>query len=204
MIAIIDYGVGNVGSIANMLQKCGADSRICSSHDEIENADKLILPGVGSFDHGMRKLRELDLVSLLNFKVKQQNTPILGICLGMQLFGERSEEGIERGLGWLDSESVKFRFDPLPGALKIPHMGWNYLEPGYGSNGSYGFDASSRFYFVHSYHVVCRDPRDVLATTSYGYTFVSAVKNENIVGVQFHPEKSHRYGLNLLRHFAEL
>lgn len=201
MIAIVDYGVGNVGSILNMMRKGGADAHVISRADEIERANKIILPGVGAFDNGMRSLRERGFVPALDLKVKEQGTPILGICLGMQLFGKRSEEGTEQGMAWLDAESVRFRFSDSSPRLKVPHMGWNSVQPS--SAQVNGFENGARFYFVHSYHLVCGNPGDVWATTRYGYDFVAAVKRNNIWGVQFHPEKSHKYGLRLLQHFAE-
>jgi len=201
MIAIVDCRIGNTGSIANMLRKCGIPSQAVSLPGEVERAEKLILPGVGSFDHGMHRLRELDLVSVLSRRVVGDRVPILGICLGLQLFTERSEEGKESGLGWVAGQTVRFRFPDGPSPLRVPHMGWNTVAAG--ADGDFSsLDASARFYFVHSYHVICRQPADVLATTRYGYDFASVVRHDNIVGVQFHPEKSHRFGLAFLREFA--
>lgn len=201
MIAIIDYDVGNVGSIANMLRKAGADATITADLEQIAIADKIVLAGVGSFDTGMRKLRERGLVDLLNRRVRDGGTPLLGICLGMQFFGRGSEEGTEPGLDWIDAEAVRFQLAPDVG-LKIPHMGWNALDLAPGSDGDYGVAPDARFYFVHAYHLVCHDERDVFARTTYGYPFVSAVRRRNILGVQFHPEKSHRFGLALMERFA--
>lgn len=202
MIVIVDYEVGNVGSIANMLRKVGAEVAVSSSAADIERADKVILPGVGSFDHGMRKLRERGLVDLLHI-VRGRDTPVLGICLGMQLFADRSEEGAEPGLGWIHGEVVRFRLDEGM-ARKVPHMGWNTvdLQPGLGTD--FGIAEDSRFYFVHSYHFVCQDPTAVAGTTTYGYPFVSVVRQRRILGVQFHPEKSLRHGMTLMRWFAEV
>jgi imidazole glycerol-phosphate synthase subunit HisH len=200
MIAILDYDVGNVGSIANMLRKAGAEATITADLDEIARADKIVLAGVGSFDVGMRKLRDRRLVDLLNRQVRDGGTPLLGICLGMQFFARGSEEGSEPGLGWLDAETVRFKLSSDSG-LKVPHMGWNALELAPGVNGT-GVLPDARFYFVHSYHIDCHDEADVLARTTYGYSFVSAVRRRNILGVQFHPEKSHRFGLALMEHFA--
>lgn len=201
MIVIIDYGMGNLGSIQNMLKKIGAKAIISSKIADIEKADKLILPGVGAFDNGMTNLDKLGLISILNEIIFNKKIPLLGICLGMQLLTKRSEEGILSGLGWLDAEVVRFKFDSLTCSLKIPHMGWNTVELVKDShlfNGLY----PSRFYFVHSYHVVCNDRLDVLAETCYGYNFVSAVQKDNILGVQFHPEKSHKFGMELFKNFA--
>lgn len=205
MIVIVDYGMGNVGAVANMLRKCQADVLISSAARDIEQADKLILPGVGAFDHGMQALRERALIPLLEFKVLQCKTVILGICLGMQLLTEHSEEGKERGLGWLDAATVKFKFSGPGAPLKIPHMGWNNLSCTASVDGGMGgLDMSARYYFAHSYHVLCRTDHDVCAKTLYGYEFASAVRRDNIFGVQFHPEKSHRYGMAFLRCFKEL
>lgn len=201
MIAVIDYDVGNVGSIANMLKKAGAEAEITADLDKIERADKIVLAGVGSFDTGMQKLRERGMVELLDRKVRDGGTPLLGICLGMQFFARGSEEGSEPGLGWLKARTVRFKLPP-ESRLKIPHMGWNGLDVVTSANGSHGIAPDARFYFVHSYHLVCEDESDVLARTTYGYPFVSAVRRGNIFGVQFHPEKSHRFGLALMEHFA--
>lgn len=203
MIVLVDYGMGNLGSIKNMLKKAGFDSLISSSADDINRADKLVLPGVGSFDNGMEHLRKLGLADILSDKVVAQKTPILGICLGMQLFSKQSEEGVLPGLGWIDAETVRFRFDGQA-AMKVPHMGWNAVTP-VKDNPLIDLEADreARFYFVHSYHVECRDPDDVIATTRYGYDFTSVVRHGNIFGVQFHPEKSHKFGLRLLRNFIE-
>ena len=202
MIVIIDYGMGNLGSIANMLKKVGAKAVVSSDAAVIERADKLVLPGVGAFDNGMKNLAERGMIPLLNAKVLQDKTPILGLCLGMQLFTRRSEEGELPGLGWLDAETVRFKFDATHNHLKIPHMGWNTLQICRSHPLFTDLDVENRFYFVHSYYVDCADAPMVLARTHYGYDFASAVVKENIVGVQFHPEKSHKFGMKLLRNFA--
>jgi glutamine amidotransferase len=203
MIAVIDYDVGNVGSIANMLKKAGAEAEITADLEKIGRADKIVLAGVGSFDTGMQKLRERGMVELLDRKVRDGGTPLLGICLGMQFFARGSEEGTEPGLGWLKARTVRFKLPP-ESRLKVPHMGWNGLDLAPSANGSHGIAPDARFYFVHSYHLVCEDESDVLARTTYGYPFVSAVRRGNIFGVQFHPEKSHRYGMELLKRFSQL
>ena len=204
MIVIIDYHMGNVGSIQNMLRKIGIDSMISSNPNEIENADKIILPGVGAFDTGMKNLAELDLLDLLKEKVQKNSTPTLGICLGMQLITKTSEEGTLSGLGWIDAITQKFQFGFTQNILKIPHMGWNTISIQRKDHLLKNLDNNSRFYFVHSYHVKCNNPEDVLATTFHGYDFVSIFKKNNIIGTQFHPEKSHRFGMTLLKNFTEL
>jgi len=202
-IVIIDFGVGNLGSIANMLKKIGVGSITSSDTDVIENADKLILPGVGSFDEGVQHLCDLNLISVLNKKVIQDRVPILGICLGMQLFTKRSEEGELPGLGWIDAETVKFDFTSEAKKLTVPHMGWNFVKPVKDSDLFLYINSELRYYFVHSYHVVCERRKDVFSTTNYGIEFVSSIKRDNILGVQFHPEKSHRFGMSFLSRFCE-
>ena len=204
MIAIIDYGMSNLGSIRNMLEKIGAPSEITSSAAVIERATKLILPGVGSFGRAMQNLGSLGLIPVLNRRVLDEGVPILGICLGMQLLSRRSEEGAASGLGWIEADTVRFRFDgPSDASLKIPHMGWNTIALAQPHPLFEGLAEASRFYFVHSYHVRCQNPQNVLATARYGLDFHAAVVQRNIAGTQFHPEKSHRFGLRLLRNFAE-
>lgn len=201
MIVVIDYGMGNSGSVVNMLKRIGQSVILSSSADDIKNASRLILPGVGSFDNGMQNLRNLGLLDVLNEKVLSDKTPILGICLGMQLYCKKSEEGREDGLGWLDAKTVRFSFDESSQQLKIPHMGWNSVHVCQDSSLLNNLDDEKRFYFVHSYHVQCNDPADVLTRTNYGIEFTSAVCRGNILGTQFHPEKSHRFGLEFFQAF---
>lgn len=200
---IIDYKVGNIGSIINMYKKLGIKAKLSSNKDEILTAKKLLLPGVGAFDNGMNRLKEEALIDILNYKVLSEKTPILGICLGMQLLLETSEEGNEKGLGWIRGDVKKFNFESNDNRLKIPHMGWNIAKPLNHDTLFYGMEDEARFYFVHSYHAVCSHEDNILATTNYGYNFVSSVCQENIFGVQFHPEKSHKFGMRLLKNFAE-
>ena len=200
-IIIIDYGMGNLGSLANMLKKIRVPAKISSDIGDIESAGNLILPGVGSFDHGMQKLRELNLIDMLNKKVERDKTPILGICLGMQLFTKTSEEGAQQGLGWLDAKTVKFEADKNS-SLKIPHMGWDTLDIKKSHFLVQDTDWNAMYYFVHSFHVVCNRSEDVLSTSHYGYDFVSSLAKDNVIGVQFHPEKSHKYGMKLLENFC--
>ena len=199
---IVNYGTGNIGSIANMLKHVGALTSIASSPGEIEKAEKLILPGVGSFDAAMRRLDELGMLPILHEKVTGLKTPILGICLGMQLCTEQSEEGALPGLGWIKAKTVRFRFNGGPRELRIPHMGWNSVKIRKASPLFGGTSEELRFYFLHSYHVVCTNEADILTTTTHGYDFVSSFSRDNIIGVQFHPEKSHRFGMELLRNFT--
>ncbi len=203
MIAIIDYGLGNLNSVITMVRKAGYEAIITSSLEQIAVADKIILPGVGSFDQGIKNLLKLDLITTLNRKVLIDKVPILGICLGMQLMTYRSDEGCHNGLGWLNAITVKFKFDiPKTTMRKIPHMGWNTVS--IMQNNPILSGERQRFYFVHSYHVVCEDKEDVLATCNYGHDFVAAFGHGNIFGVQFHPEKSHRFGMALMRRFLEV
>jgi imidazole glycerol-phosphate synthase subunit HisH len=204
MIAVVNYGLGNLGSILNMLKRIEEKAMITSTSEEIKRADKIILPGVGAFDNGMQNIESLGLSDALREKVLIEKKPILGICLGMQLLMENSEEGVRRGLGWIDGKVVKFKFDHQDVSMKIPHMGWNMVQIINESPLSNGFNQEASFYFVHSYHVVCKSEQNVLFSTHYGYDFTSAVQKDNIFGVQFHPEKSHRYGMTLLKNFSDL
>lgn len=203
MIVIVDYGVGNLGSIINMLKKAGTKAIASSDPDVLQQAEKLILPGVGAFDAGMNKLNECGLVPLLNHLALEKKVPFLGLCLGLQLMTKRSEEGQTQGLGWLDAETLRFKFDSEHSHLKIPHMGWNTLEIRRPHPLVADLGAEARFYFVHTYHIVCADSDNVVAYTDYGYPFAAVVSNGNIMGAQFHPEKSHKFGMRLLQNFAE-
>ncbi len=201
MITIVDYGMGNLGSIRNMLKKIGVDAEVSADARTIGAARKLILPGVGAFDAGMDNLERSGLIPVLNERVLQARVPTLGICLGMQLMTRSSDEGQRKGLGWVDAESLRFR--PTDAALKVPHMGWNRVMPVRASPLTDGLPDEPRFYFVHSYYVRCLNEADVLLTTPYGDAFHSAFQHANVAGVQFHPEKSHKFGMRLLRNFAE-
>lgn len=202
MIVIVNYGLGNLGSIVNMLRKAGVQAQVSADPALIKGADKLILPGVGAFDTGMGNLRAGGLIEALSLAVLEDKVPVLGICLGMQLLMEQSEEGSLPGLGWIKGRTVRFDFAghgcaPRP----VPHMGWNNLKIEKSSRVLEAAGPTARFYFVHSYHVEC-EREDVLATAEYGYPFPAVVNKGNITGVQFHPEKSHRYGLALMRAFS--
>lgn len=202
MIAVIDYGIGNVSSIVNMLKKIDFTAILASTIEEIQDADKLILPGVGSFDAGMRRLYESGLVETIKKHAIIDEKPLLGICLGMQMLGRKSEEGKEVGLSLIPFDNKRFDFSDRKD-LKIPHMGWDMAcieiqDDPIVQN----LDAMQRYYFVHSYHAVCDSEENILMRCEYGYSFAAAVKNKNIYGVQFHPEKSHKFGMALLENFA--
>jgi len=204
MITIIDYGMGNLGSVANMIKKVGGQSIITSEKDIINNAKKILLPGVGSFDNAMINLKNLDLLDILNNKVLIERIPIMGICLGMQLLTNGSDEGSEIGLSYIDAYTKKFDFEQIEENLPIPHMGWNKTSLEKESKLYYNNeDKNRRFYFVHSYAVECNNKDDILTTTEYGYQFVSSFEKDNIIGCQFHPEKSHKYGMRLFKNFVE-
>jgi glutamine amidotransferase len=203
MISVLDYGVGNLGSILNMMRRAGVDAALISTPEEVAAATKLLLPGVGAFDNGMQRLAASGMQDALRRRVVEDGVPILGICLGMQMLGAGSEEGNEPGLGFLDATCVRFRFPEEP-SRKVPHMGWSVIEPCKPSRLLAGLDDDARFYFVHSYHLVAADPATVLASSRYGSDFVAMVEKGNVMGAQFHPEKSHRFGMTLLTDFAEL
>ena len=201
MIAIVDYGMGNVRSILNMLKKIGTQATITASPEELSYSSAIILPGVGTFDAGMERLERLGLRAVLDHQALVVKKPILGICLGMQLLTRRSDEGQRSGLGWIDAETLGLRSRQEITNLKVPHMGWNQIlaataHPLFG-----GLDAA-RFYFVHSYYVQCRQSTNVLATADYGGAFAASIGRDNILGTQFHPEKSHKFGMTLMRNFV--
>lgn len=201
MIVIIDYGIGNLGSVLNMLKYIGADAIISNKPDDILKAKKLILPGIGAFGEGIKNLITLGFIDILNEKVLIQKTPILGICLGMQLMTQYSEESDVNGLGWFDAKTVRFKF-PEASLLKIPHMGWNEIVPVKDSILLESLPDPKKFYFVHSYYVKESSNQDVIAECYYGSDFACALEKENIFATQFHPEKSHKYGIKLLKNFV--
>lgn len=204
MITIVNYGMGNLGSVLNMFKKIGAEARISESLSEIDEAEKILLPGVGAFDAAMERIEQGGFRDVLNKKAKQDKVPVLGICLGMQLLTESSEEGKLSGLGWIKGHTKKFSFAPEQ-KLKIPHMGWNLVKEIRPSPLTKEFPEEPRFYFVHSYYVQAEDKENVLMQTNYGGYFDSVVtNNENVFGAQFHPEKSHKFGMQLLRNFSNL
>lgn len=202
MIVIVDYKMGNLGSITNIIKKVGHSSIVTSDIGQISKADKIILPGVGSFDKAMENLKDLNLIEVLNQKALIEKVPVLGICLGMQLLTKSSEEGNVDGLGWIDAKTVKFQLSDFP-SLKIPHMGWNEVQLPQKHILCENMYQDPRFYFVHSYHAVCESDANILMTTHFGYDFASGIVKDNIIGVQFHPEKSHKFGMKLFKNFIE-
>lgn len=202
-ITIIDYGCGNPASIRNMLKKLGVKSTITSEAEDILGAGRIVFPGVGAFDYGAESIRTKGIAEALDQRVRRDGVPILGICVGMQLFARRSDEGELPGLGWINGDVVAFDRARLSSTDRVPHMGWANLDVKQPHTALHGFHEDPRFYFVHSFHVACDDPADVAATAHHGYDFCAAVAHQNMLGVQFHPEKSHRFGMTLLRNFAE-
>lgn len=201
MVAIIDYGLGNLGSIANMLKVIGEKNIITSDCEKIVGADKIILPGVGAFDAGMQKLQQTHLADVIRSEARR-GKPVLGICLGMQLLGRKSEEGTMDGLGLIPFDNIHFSFSADP-SLKIPHMGWDIVKFKQDSPLLADIEEQQRYYFVHSYHAKCDSEENVLMTCEYGYEFAAAVVKNNVYGVQFHPEKSHKFGMLLLENFVK-
>ena len=201
MITIVDYGMGNLGSIKNMLKRIGAKSEITSDLDYIANATKLLLPGVGAFDKAMLRINSDGLRQVLDRKVLLEGVPVLGICLGMQLLTRSSEEGQIPGLGWIGATTTRF---PVKPGLKVPHMGWNIVRPTRKSVLTKDLLDESRFYFVHSYRVHVEEEEDSILKATYDITFDAAIQHGNIYGAQFHPEKSHKFGMHLLKNFANL
>jgi glutamine amidotransferase len=204
MIVIIDYGMGNLRSINKAFERLNIKTLISSKKEDIDKADKLILPGVGHFSNGMKNLNDLNIIELLLNRITIDKVPVLGICLGMQLFTTFSEEGSVAGLGLIDGKTVRFDFAGNDKNLKVPHMGWNTVQIKKENKLLDSLNDEELFYFVHSYHITCNDKKDVLTTTTYGYEFVSAVQRDNIYGTQFHPEKSHTMGLKILQNFSQI
>jgi glutamine amidotransferase len=199
-VSVIDYGLGNLGSVVNMFKRIGTEVQTISTPDEVAASERILLPGIGAFDHGMSRLADAGLdVALRDFAATGKS--FLGICLGMQLLLDSSEEGELPGLGIIPGDSK--RFDETPG-LRIPHMGWNSVTFSHEDSLLAGLDADNRFYFVHSYRVVPASPEDTLGVTNYGADFASMIRSGNVMGAQFHPEKSHFFGMTVLRNFATI
>ncbi len=204
MIAIIDYGLGNVKAFAHVYKNLNIPFIIAQKPDDLLNAAKIILPGVGAFDHAMERLNASGMRESLDDIVLRKNMPVLGICVGMQMLANFSEEGKLPGLKWIDGEVKKFISPAVNDSFYIPHMGWNNISPIQSNKLLNGLDENSRFYFLHSYYFHCSSPETSLAVTNYGIRFSCVVNKKNIYGVQFHPEKSHQWGIQLLKNFAEL
>ena len=203
MITVVDYGVGNIGAILNMLDYLGIEAQSSGEPNLLERADRLILPGVGAFDKAMSTLRAKRLIDPLNNAVLERKVPVMGVCLGMQLLARRSEEGNEAGLGWIDADVCRIKL-PVGSSLKVPHIGWMEVQP---TRPSALFEpdlTTERYYFDHSYYVMCDRQEDVSATIEYDMPLCCAVQAGNVCGVQFHPEKSHRFGMRLLRAFGRM
>ena len=203
MILIIDYGMGNLGSVLNMFKKIGVKAKISSDLKEINEAKKILLPGVGSFDTAMKKINESGLLDVLNKKALIDKIPILGICLGMQLMTNSSEEGKLPGLGWIDAETINFK-NTIQKKLKIPHMGWNTCSIVQENELVKNYEDEIKFYFVHSYYVKVNNEKNSLMKTNYDLEFDSAIIKNNLFGAQFHPEKSHKFGMNFFKNFAKI
>lgn len=201
MITIVDYGMGNLGAVLNMFRRIGAPARISSELGAVRSASKLLLPGVGAFDAAMKRINDSGLREVLDHKALVEKAPVMGICLGMQLLTRGSEEGREAGLGWIAADTR--RFPALPG-LKVPHMGWNLVHPTQEHALTRDLPPEPRFYFVHSFYVQTDEPRASLLRCHYGLDFDAAIGQGNVLGVQFHAEKSHRFGMKLLDNFARM
>jgi glutamine amidotransferase len=203
VVTIIDYGSGNLLSVAKAFRRLLPDVCVSSRPEDVAQADKIVLPGVGSLADGMRHLEASGIAEVLRRRVTKEKVPILGICLGLQMFTRRSEEGDAPGFGWINAQTRRFAPTEQSG-LKVPHLGWNEVRLTRQHPIVRGIPSGACFYFAHSYRVICEDQADVLATTDYGGQFASAVQRENLFGVQFHPEKSHDLGARLIRNFLEL
>lgn len=203
MIAIINYGVGNLTSILNMHRRLGIDAMITEDSGEIEKADKILLPGVGHFDSCMQNFNRSGLRPLVEKRALEEKIPVLGICVGAQMMTRGSEEGVEKGLGWVNADTIKFRL-PASGSLKVPHMGWTDIHYSRPEGLWKDMPDEPRFYFAHSYHFKFDTDQYVTVSADYGYDFTCGFRKDNIFGVQFHPEKSHKYGMKLIANFAAL
>ena len=204
MITLIDYGVGNINAFVNVYKRLNIETKIAKTTSDLKSADKIILPGVGSFDYAMERLNESGMRERLDELVLHEKVPVVGICVGMQMMGNRSEEGKSEGLKWIDAEILKFDPALIKFVTKLPHMGWNDVMPTKPNKLFADLEKESLFYFLHSYYFKCNNNQDSIAVSEYGELFTSAVNHENIYGIQFHPEKSHHYGEILLNNFAKI
>ncbi len=204
MIGIVNYGLGNVQAIANIYRQLNIDAVVASKPEELKRADRAILPGVGAFDWAINRLNASGMREAVEELALARQLPILGICVGMQVLADRSEEGTLAGLGWISGEVRKFPAMGDSGKRQLPHMGWNDVRPLESQGLFRGLESEARFYFLHSYYFVPRNPAHTLAVTDYDGLYTSSVRARNVYGVQFHPEKSHQWGVQLLRNFAEI
>ena len=204
MITLIDYGVGNIFAFQNVYKRLNIPTRIAKTAADLINSEKLILPGVGAFDFAMEQLNASGMRQILDELVLDKKVPIIGICVGMQMMGNRSDEGSAEGLKWIDADIIKFDETLIQQRTKLPHMGWNDVSPLSGHPLFNGLEQDSIFYFLHSYYFNCNNKEDIIAVSDYGISFASAVNSNNVYGIQFHPEKSHQYGEKLLNNFAQL
>lgn len=202
MISLIDYGVGNINAFLNIFKQLGIAAKKASSVHDVRQSTKLILPGVGAFDDAMQRLNDSGMREALEEAVLVNNIPVIGICVGMQMLAEKSDEGVKPGLGWIKGEVKRFDPSTISHITKFPHMGWNDVNPVRDSPIFERLETNARFYFLHSYYYQCLDPADVLATSDYGIRFASAINHKHIFGIQCHPEKSHHFGIQLLQNFA--
>ena len=204
MIAIINYGVGNIKAFINIFRMLDISVKVADNVRDLESVDKIILPGVGAFDHAMDKLNSSGMRERIDELVLVKNVPVLGICVGMQMLANKSDEGLSRGLGWIDADVRKFDVSKIKYKTNLPHMGWNDINI-VGNNSLFiGLKENPKFYFLHSYYFHCNNEADIIATSDYGVEFTCAANHENIFGVQFHPEKSHQFGVQLLTNFTKL
>ena len=203
MITIVDYGLGNISAFANMYKRMGIPTCFARKAADLDGAQRVILPGVGAFDHAMHLLQGSGMREPLDELVSKEEVPVLGVCVGMQILAGASDEGSEKGLGWIPGRVRSFASEPRTQALPRPHMGWNDVAPTAGGSLFRGIEEDARFYFLHSYFFECEEASDVAATANYGFEFGCAVRRGHVMGVQFHPEKSHHWGAALLKNFAE-
>jgi glutamine amidotransferase len=204
MITIIDYGLGNIRAFVNVYERLNIKTKVAHRAEDIKGAAKIILPGVGAFDYAMSQLNASGMRDELEKQILENKIPMVGICVGMQILAKSSDEGNLPGLGWIDGNVKIFDSSLIPYKTRLPHMGWNNINPVSNCQLLSGFSEQSRFYFLHSYYFVCHNKENIISTTEYGITYASAVNRENIYGIQFHPEKSHSNGIQLLHNFAKL